>query len=100
MDTFISRVYKKTIEVFNNKCDLSALGALFPHFVEAIRDTLNKPQYSKLLFDSVHVDGFLDSKIEKTCTLGTGTPKNWLRGDELQRLSRGPCTLDTQRDMV
>jgi hypothetical protein len=45
---------------------------LFPQFVEDIKDKLYKPQYSELLFDNVHIDGFLDCKINKTCTPGTG----------------------------
>jgi hypothetical protein len=49
---------------------------LFPQFAEAIRDKLNKPQCGELLFDNVHIVGFLDCKIDKTCTPGAGSLNN------------------------
>jgi hypothetical protein len=65
-DTFISRVYKKTIEVLNSTCDrmfhgncFQPWGLLFPQFEEAIRDKLNKPQYGELLYDNIGMVGSL-----------------------------------------
>jgi hypothetical protein len=79
MDTFISRVFKTTVELLDNKADgvlhdncLRCWVHLFPRFVEVIKEKLNKLQYGKLLFDNVHIVGFLDCKIDKTCIPGTG----------------------------
>jgi hypothetical protein len=79
MDTFISRVFKTTIQLLGNKCDgilhgncLQRWVHLFPRFAEVIKEKLNKPQYGELLFDNVHIVGFLDCKIDETCTPGTG----------------------------
>jgi hypothetical protein len=51
-DTFISRVYNTTVELLDNKADGVLQGNclqhwvhLFPQFVEAIRNKLNRPQY-------------------------------------------------------
>ncbi len=78
-DTFISRVYKKTIEVLDNKADgvlhgncLHRWVHLFPEFAEAIKNKLNRPQYGGLLFGNVRIVGFLDCKVDETCTPGTG----------------------------
>jgi hypothetical protein len=71
-DTFISRVFKTTIKLLDNKTDGTLHGNclqrwvhLFPDFVEAIRRKLNRPQYGELLFDNVHITGFLNCKIDK-----------------------------------
>jgi hypothetical protein len=45
---------------------------LFAEFAEAIRRKLNRPQYGELLFQNVRIVGFLDYKIDETCTPGTG----------------------------
>ncbi len=57
-DTFISRVYKYTLEVLNNKAEgilhgncLQHWVHLFPEFAEAIKNKLNRPQYGGLLFE-------------------------------------------------
>jgi hypothetical protein len=78
-DTFISRVYKKTIEVLDNEADgvlhsncLQHWVHLFPEFAEAIKNKLNRPQYGKLLYDNVRIVGFLDCKVDETCTPDTG----------------------------
>ncbi len=78
-DTFISRVYKHTLEVLDNKADgvlhshcLQHWVHLFPVFAEAIKNKLNRPQYSELLFNNVRIVGFLDCKVDETCTPGTG----------------------------
>jgi hypothetical protein len=77
MDTFISRVFKTTVDLLNNNgvlhgnC-LQRWVHLFPWFAEVIKEKLNKPQYGKLLFDNVHIVGFLDNMIDETCTPGTG----------------------------
>jgi hypothetical protein len=78
-DTFISRVFKKTIEVLGNKAVgvlhgncLQCWVHLFPEFVEAIKNKLNRPQYGGLLFGNVRIVGFLDCKVDETCTPGTG----------------------------
>jgi hypothetical protein len=78
-DTFISRVFKETIHLLDNKADgvlhgncLQHWVHLFPEFVEAIRRKLNWPLYGKLLFNDVHIVGFLYCKIDDTCTPGTG----------------------------
>jgi hypothetical protein len=39
---------------------------LFPQFVAAIKNELNRPQYGELLFDNIHIVGFLDCKIDET----------------------------------
>ncbi len=66
-NNFISRVYKYTLEVLNNKADGVLHGNciqhwvhLFPELAEAIKNKLNRPQYGELLFDNVHIVGFLD----------------------------------------
>jgi hypothetical protein len=41
---------------------------LFPQFVEAIGKKLICPQYGEILFDKVHIVGFLDCKIDDTHT--------------------------------
>jgi hypothetical protein len=92
-DTFISRVYTKTIKLLNNKANgvlhgncLLHWAHLFPDFVEAIRHKLNQPQFGELMFN----------EIDETCTPGTGP----LNDEELaerrpvQRLFRGLSTLD------
>ncbi len=78
-DTFISRVYKTTVELLDNKAEgilhgncLQRWVHLFPDFSEAIRRKLNRPQYGELLFEDVRIVGFLDCKIDETCTPGTG----------------------------
>ncbi len=40
--------------------------------MEAIKNKLNRPQYGKLLFDNVRIVGFLDCKVDETCTPGSG----------------------------
>jgi hypothetical protein len=52
---------------------------LFTKFAEVTKCKLNQPQYSELLFGCVHIIGFLDCKIDKTCTPGTGP----INGEEL-----------------
>jgi hypothetical protein len=78
-DTFISRVFKKNIELLNNNADgvlhgngLQHWVHLFPEFAETIRWKLNQPQYGQLLFDDIHIVGFSDCNINETCTLCTG----------------------------
>jgi hypothetical protein len=78
-DTFISRVYKHTIQILDNKADgilhgngLQNWVPLFPEFVEAIKNKLNRPQYGGLLFENVRIVGFLDCKVDETYTPGTG----------------------------
>jgi hypothetical protein len=55
-DTFISIVFKTTIQLLENKCDgilhgncLQRWVHLFPRFAEVIKEKLNKPQYGELL---------------------------------------------------
>ncbi len=45
---------------------------MLPQFSEMIKDKLNRPQYGKLLFHNVRIVGFLDGKVDETCTPGTG----------------------------
>ena len=78
-DTFISRAYKYTLDILDNKADgilhgncLQHWVHLFPEFVEAIKNKLNRPQYGRLLFENVRIVGFLDCKVDETCTPGTG----------------------------
>jgi hypothetical protein len=82
-DTFISRVFKETIHLLDNKADgllhgncLQRWVPLFGEFAEAIRHKLNRPQYGELLFEDVRIVGFLDCKIDETCTPGTGRMNN------------------------
>jgi hypothetical protein len=77
--TFISRVYKTTIHLLDNKAEgilhgncLQRWVHLFPDFAEVIRRKLYRPQYGALLFEDVRIVGFLDCKIDETCTPGTG----------------------------
>ncbi len=72
-------MYNYTLEVLDNKADgvlhnncLQHWVHLFPEFVEAIKDKLYRPQHGELMFESIHVVGFLDCKVGKTCTPGTG----------------------------
>jgi hypothetical protein len=67
MDTFISRVYKTTLELLNNKADgvlpryfLQCWVHLFPQFAEVIKEKVNKLQYGALLFDNVRIVVLLD----------------------------------------
>jgi len=78
-ETFISRVFKETIHLLNNKAEgilhghcLQCWVHLFPDFAEAIRHKLNRPRYGELLFQDVRIFGFLDWKINETCTPGMG----------------------------
>jgi hypothetical protein len=78
-DTFISRVYKKMIEVLDKKAKgiihgncLQHWVHLFLKFVKAIKSKLNRQQHGKLLFDNVCIVGFLDCKVNEMCTPGTG----------------------------
>jgi hypothetical protein len=99
-DTFISRVYNHTLEVLDNKADgvlhgncLQHWVHLFPVFAEAIKNKLNRPQYGELLFNNVHIVGFLDCKVDETCTPGTGP----LNDEEL--VPRRPGAEIIQRSM-
>jgi hypothetical protein len=49
---------------------------LFAEFAEAIRHKLNQPQYGELLFENVRIIGFLDCKINETCTPETSPMNN------------------------
>jgi hypothetical protein len=60
-DTFISRVFKKTIQLLGNKADGVLHGNCLEHWVHLF------PQ-----FDNVHIVSFLDCKVDETCTPGTG----------------------------
>jgi hypothetical protein len=78
-DSFISIVYKKIMVLLDNKADgvlhgncLQHWVHVFPEFAEAIKNKLNRPQYGRLLFKNVRIFGFLDCKVDETCTLGTG----------------------------
>jgi hypothetical protein len=61
-NTFISRVYKYTLEIHDNKAErilhgncLQCWVHLFPEFAEAIKNKLNRPQYGELLFENVRI---------------------------------------------
>jgi hypothetical protein len=82
-DTFISRVFKTTVELLDNKADgllhrnsLQHWVHLFPEFAEAIRRKLNRPQYGELLFSDICIVGFSDCKINETCTSGPSPLNN------------------------
>ncbi len=49
---------------------------MFPEFAEAIKNKFNRPQYGGLLFGNVWIVGFLDCKVDETCTPGTGPSNN------------------------
>jgi hypothetical protein len=60
-DTFISRVYKTTVEVLDDKADgllhgnrLQHWVPIFGEFVGAIRCKLHRPQYGELLSEVSH----------------------------------------------
>jgi hypothetical protein len=80
-DGLVSLIYHFMIDLLDNKARSILYGNadclwrwvhLFPDFAEIIKNKLNMPQYGGLVFQSCHLTGFLDCKLDETCTLGSG----------------------------
>ena len=78
-DGLISRMTNHTINWLDEKCQpllcdnsLARWVHLFPDFADAIAAKLNSPEYGNLVFRFFRIMGFLDCKIDETCTPGSG----------------------------
>jgi hypothetical protein len=76
-ETFISRVFIKTVELLDNKAEgilhsncLQCWVPLFAEFAEVIRRKLNQPQYGELLFQNVRIFGFWIARSTRLAHLG------------------------------
>ena len=75
----LSRMTNHTINWLDEKCQpllcdnsLARWVRLFPDFAEAIAQKLDSPEYGNLVFRFFRIMGFLDCKIDETCTPGSG----------------------------
>jgi len=78
-DSFISKITNYTINWLDEKCQpllcdnsLARWVHFFPEFADAVAAKLNSPEYGNLVFRFFRIIGFLDCKIDETCTPGSG----------------------------